>query len=58
MHHPDSDTRVSIHRARREMVVFFYVVIELDVVVQANKRERESFLSMDLVDDVIDHLFW
>lgn len=41
-----------------ETVVFFFIIIELDVVVvQANKEKGKRFLSMDVVDDVIDHLF-
>lgn len=48
-----------LHRARRgNGCVFFFFVIELDVVVvQANKEKGKRFLSMDVVDDVIDHLF-
>jgi hypothetical protein len=46
-----------LHRARRGNGYVFFFVIELDVVVQANKEKGKRFLSMDVVDDVIDHLF-
>lgn len=55
MHHPDSDTWFSTQGEAGKRLYFF--VIELDVVVQANKEKGKRFLSMDVVDDVIDHLF-
>lgn len=56
MHHPDSDTWFSTQGEAGKRLCFFFV-IELDVVVQANKEKGKRFLSMDVVDDVIDHLF-
>jgi hypothetical protein len=51
-----SDTWFSTQGEAGKRLYFF--VIELDVVVvQANKEKGKRFLSMDVVDDVIDHLF-